>query len=140
VRRTDARSAQIGGPDSISQCFQVSSYSGEPRPSKFARNLLSKDDWRTALADEPQELGPQVPLVSLSLLLPGCAERLAGTTSGPNRPIIGPSCESKRKRPSPDPGEEVALRVPGKVARPDFLDPAVVNVACRKETFGDEVA
>jgi hypothetical protein len=30
VRRADARSAQIGGPDGISQCFQVSTYSGEP--------------------------------------------------------------------------------------------------------------
>lgn len=30
VRRPDARSAQIGGPDAISQCFQVSAYSGEP--------------------------------------------------------------------------------------------------------------
>lgn len=30
VRRADARSAQIGSPDGISQCFQISSYSGEP--------------------------------------------------------------------------------------------------------------
>jgi hypothetical protein len=35
VRRTDARSAQIAGPDGISQFFQVRSYSGEPRPSSF---------------------------------------------------------------------------------------------------------
>lgn len=44
VRRADARSAQIGAPDSISQSFQVSTYSGEPRPSSLARNLLSSDD------------------------------------------------------------------------------------------------
>jgi hypothetical protein len=30
VRRADARSAQIGGPDGIAQAFQVSAYSGEP--------------------------------------------------------------------------------------------------------------
>jgi hypothetical protein len=30
VRRADARSAQIGGPDIISHRFQVSSYTGEP--------------------------------------------------------------------------------------------------------------
>src|SRR5690606_30346224 len=35
VRRADARSAQIGGPDGISHCFQVSSYSGEPFTSSF---------------------------------------------------------------------------------------------------------
>ena len=34
VRRAEARSAQIGGPDGISQCFQVSAYSGEPFTSK----------------------------------------------------------------------------------------------------------
>ena len=43
VRRADARSAQIGGPDSISQRFQVKPYSGEPRPARTACNLLSKD-------------------------------------------------------------------------------------------------
>jgi len=54
----DARSAQIGGPDGISQCFQVSAYSGEPFTSSFARNLLSKDDWRAALRDEAEEGRP----------------------------------------------------------------------------------
>jgi hypothetical protein len=44
VRCADARSAQIGDDDGIAQCFQVSSYSGEPRPSSLARNLLSNDD------------------------------------------------------------------------------------------------
>jgi hypothetical protein len=43
VRGADARSAQIGGPDSIAQGFQVSAYSGEPRPARAACNLLSKD-------------------------------------------------------------------------------------------------
>lgn len=53
VRRTDARSAQIGGPDDIAQRFQVSAYSGEPVESSASRNLLSKHDWRAALCDEP---------------------------------------------------------------------------------------
>ncbi|HEX3122196.1 MAG TPA: hypothetical protein VHQ21_02755, partial [Rhodanobacteraceae bacterium] len=63
VRRPDARSAQIAGPDGISQCFQVSAYSGEPYAAILARNLLSKDACRPALRDEVQELGPQMPLV-----------------------------------------------------------------------------
>src|SRR5690606_33298521 len=58
VRRADARSAQIGGPDCISQCFQVRAHSGEPSPSILARNLLSKDDWRPALIDEPSPMRP----------------------------------------------------------------------------------
>jgi hypothetical protein len=78
VRRPDARSAQIGGPDAIPQCFQVSAYSGEPVAAILARNLLSKDDWRAALADEALELGPQVPLVGGAFALAGGAEGLAG--------------------------------------------------------------
>jgi hypothetical protein len=35
MRSADARSAQIGGPDGISQFFQVSAYTGEPRPSSL---------------------------------------------------------------------------------------------------------
>jgi hypothetical protein len=58
MRSADARSAQIGGPDRISQCFQVRTYRGEPAPAKAARNLLSSDDWRSALADEVAHDGP----------------------------------------------------------------------------------
>lgn len=43
LRRADARSAQIGGPDLISTSFQVSTNSGEPFVSIAVRNLLSKD-------------------------------------------------------------------------------------------------
>ncbi|WP_175429668.1 hypothetical protein [Azospirillum argentinense] len=63
VRGADARRAQIGGPDGMSQCFQVSTNSGEPSPPILARNLLSKDDWRAALGDEASELGPEVATV-----------------------------------------------------------------------------
>ena len=52
VRRPDARSAQIGGPDGVPRAFQVSANNVEPREASPARNLLSKDDWRAALADE----------------------------------------------------------------------------------------
>jgi hypothetical protein len=44
VRGADARSAQIGGPDCISQVFQVNTNSAEPRPAKRACNLLASDD------------------------------------------------------------------------------------------------
>jgi hypothetical protein len=54
VRRPDARSAQIGGPDGISHSFQVSAYSGEPLAAIFARNLFAKHDCRAALGDEPK--------------------------------------------------------------------------------------
>ena len=50
VRRTDARSAQIGGPDSISQCFQVSAYSGEEFRSKRFLRFASSRSCNDALA------------------------------------------------------------------------------------------
>lgn len=78
MRRADARSAQIGGPDTISQCFQVSAYSGEPFTASLARNLFSKDDWRAADFDEAAELRPEVAFVRFSPSCPGAAERLAG--------------------------------------------------------------
>jgi len=44
VRSALARSAQIGGPESISHRLHVSAYSGEPFTSVLDRNLFSKDN------------------------------------------------------------------------------------------------
>jgi hypothetical protein len=60
VRGSDARSAQIGSCCGIAQRFQVSENSGEPFTSILARNLLAKDNCRSALADETAELRPKV--------------------------------------------------------------------------------
>jgi hypothetical protein len=78
VRRPDARSAQIRSPDSKSQCFQVSLYSGEPFTSSRACNLLSKDNWRAALRNEALKLWPEVAGVVGSFSFTGNAEGLAG--------------------------------------------------------------
>jgi hypothetical protein len=117
VRGADARSAQICCPDGVSRYFQVSAYSVEPAEAVLARNLLSKDDWRAALADEPVELGPEVTLVGKSGSLSGGAEGLAGAGAGPDGPVVGPSCETEGVGPDADTGEEVALRVTFEVAR-----------------------
>jgi len=77
MRRARARSAQIGGPDLISHCLQVSTYSSEPVTSSRARNLLSKRDCRSALADEIEERWPEVSLVFFSKAFAGLAEWLA---------------------------------------------------------------
>jgi hypothetical protein len=60
VRRTDARSAQIGCPDFIAHSFQVRSYSNEPLTPSSRGNLLAKNDWRLVPLDEPAEVGPEV--------------------------------------------------------------------------------
>ena len=127
MRRTDARSAQIGGPDFIAQAFQVKTYSGEPVPPSWACNLLPKDRWRHALGDKVSPDWPQVALVVDSAALARDAKRLAGTRSGPNWNVIWPPGETKGEGPPSDPREEVGLCVADDVFGLDFLDAAVID-------------
>jgi len=78
--------------------------------------LLSEDGGGAASSDEPEPVGPQVPFVIESFLFPGCAERLAGTASGPHRSIIGPSGLTQGKAPKATPGKKMALGESCKVA------------------------
>jgi hypothetical protein len=117
VRGADARSAQICRPKGVARCFHVRLYSVEPAEAVLTRNLLSKDDWRTALADEPVELGPEVALIGKSCPFSGGAEGLAGARAGPDGAVVGPSCKTEGVGPDTDTGEEVALRVTLEVAR-----------------------
>jgi hypothetical protein len=105
----DARSAQIRRPDGKPHSLQVSEYSVEPRPSVRARNLLSKDDWRAALSDEPEPLGPEVTSVIDALAPSRLRERLARAAPGPNGSVIWPSGKPERVRPGADAGESVEL-------------------------------
>jgi len=109
VRRTEAASRQISRPCGVARSFQVSEYSVEPVEAVLARNLLSKDDWRAALCDEPMEVRPEVPLVVEPLALARRAERLAGAGAGPDRAVVGPSGEAEGVAPDADPCEEMAL-------------------------------
>jgi hypothetical protein len=79
MRRADARSAQICRPDGVARGFHVSAYKVEPTEAVLARNLLSKDDCRLALADEVVPMRPEVPLVSNPRSSACRAERLART-------------------------------------------------------------
>jgi hypothetical protein len=88
VRGADARSAQIRRPDGVTLSFQVIVYKVKPGKGKRARNLLSSKNWRAALADEAEELGPEVALVVEAFASPGDAEPLAGTASGPDWTLV----------------------------------------------------
>jgi hypothetical protein len=140
VRRPDARSAQICRPDGVARFLQVSAYSVEPPEGIAARNLLSSDRCRSALADEPKPLGPKVPLVGESGSSSGDAEGLAGATPGPNRSSCRPSGEAQGMIPSSDPGEEMRARHARQVARSDLADVALVDTAGRDEPGRDELA
>jgi hypothetical protein len=115
-------------------------YKVDPRICVFARNLLSKDDCRLALADEPMEVRPEVPLVIKPSSRACRAERLARTGTSPNRSIIGPAGAAKGVGPNADAGEEMALGVGLEVIRMNILDRAFVYVARRDVASGNEVA
>jgi hypothetical protein len=131
VRRADARSAQIDGPDSISHRFQVSAYSGEPVSAKAACNLLSSDCWRAALSDEPKEGWPKVSLVAGAALPPCRAEGLARAASGPEGLVVRPSSQSSCEGPSTDPREKMALREFSELIGLHLLDASLVDDAGR---------
>ena len=137
VRGTGARSAQIRRPDCVRRRFQVSRNVVKPCHSVPARNLLSKDDWRAALSDEPKPRRPEMTDIVKPRAFPGCAEGLAGTRARPNRST--PPGELEGVGPSPDPGEEVALLVSGEVCGLDELDVSLVNVTGWDETVCDEL-
>ena len=109
VRSPDARSAQIGGPDGVPRAFQVSANNVEPREASPARNLFAKDDWRAALADEAEPLGPEVALVVEAAAGTGAGEGLTWTASGPDGAVVGPPGEAKGVGPGAEAGEGVEL-------------------------------
>jgi hypothetical protein len=140
VRRSDARSAQIGSPAGISQSFQVKANSGEPFTSILARNLLSKHRCRSPLGDEIVKSGPKVALVGVSLSLASARKRLTGTGAGPDSGSVPESGPPQGERPSADPGEEVALVESGNVIRFDFKNAPFVNVPRRDLARRDQLA
>jgi hypothetical protein len=103
--------AKYRRPAGVTKTFKVCEYSIEPAMPNRARNLLSKDDWRAALADEPGKLGPDVPLVRLALALARAAEGLAGARACPNRSVGWPAGKAEGEGPTGDASEEVGLGV-----------------------------
>jgi hypothetical protein len=140
MRRAEARSAQIGGPAGISHVFQVSSYSGEPFPSVSACNLFSKDHWRVALGDEAEKSGPEMSFVLMAFVLSSARKRLTRTGACPDWAIVCPSCKSKRKAPSADAGEEMALGIAFEIIRSDINNGPFIDIARGNMPSGNQVA
>lgn len=103
-----------------------------------ARDLLSKDDWRAALRDEPMQRWPEVPLVIKPCAFACLGERLARTASGPDGAVVRPSGLPESKGPKSDAGEEVAAVVGLEVVGADVLDAPGVDVSVRKKSSCDE--
>src|SRR5690606_20558690 len=122
VRSTDARRRERDRPEGVTHGFQVSLYKVDPDVRRLARNLLSNDDCRAALADEPAEGGPQVPLVRKPAAFACRAERLARAGPGPDGAVVRPSGSTESVGPDADAGEEMTLRVSGQIGRADIFD------------------
>jgi hypothetical protein len=127
VRRPDARSAQIRSPDGVARSFQISANNVEPCEASPARNLLSKDDWRAALADELEPDGPEVALVGEAEAGTGAGEGLAGTASGPDGAVVGPPGEAKGVGPGAEAGKGMELRGGGRLGGREGLDGACID-------------
>lgn len=140
MRGATARRAGIDSPEGVARCFHVSRYKVEPAEAVLARNLLSKNVVRTALADEVEEGGPKVPLIIKPAAFACRAERLAWTRSGPHRTIIRPAGETERVGPDSDAGEEVALSKSRKLIWLDIGNAPLVHDAGRDVPRRDQVA
>jgi len=110
LRSAEARSTGIDRPDGVSLCFQVSANKVEPSESVLACNLLAKHNVRSLLADEPEEVRPQMALIIECAAAPRAAEGLAGAASRPDFSIIRPSGFPECVAPDSNTREEVALR------------------------------
>jgi hypothetical protein len=137
MRRADARRRERDSPEGVAHGFHVSVYKVDPRPDSLACNLLSNDDWRRALLDEPGKTWPQMPWVRKPSSSACRAERLARTGTGPNRSIIGPSGLTQGIGPDADPGEEMALREFSQVIWMHILDRSFIDNAWRDMAGAD---
>lgn len=140
VGRAEARSAGICRPCGVARRFQVSLYKVEPSEAVLARNLLSKNDVRSALLNEPVEGWPEVPLVSKPAAFACRAERLARAGAGPDWLVVSPSGASQGVGPDADPGEEVDLDELPQVFRVKVFDAPLVHNAGGDMPLLDQLA
>lgn len=140
MRTADARSWQIERPAGVASSLQVSEYKVEPRPSSLARNLLSNDDSRSTGGDESEPLGPEVEITGESAATSGAGEVLAGTRSGPDAGVIGPSGVAQDATPGSDAGEEVTLPISGNVGGLEVSDRSFIDDSWREVSSLDQIA
>jgi hypothetical protein len=96
-------------------------------------DLLPEYRFRTAALDEPEELGPEVPLVFFTRSLSGRTERLTRAGTGPDGAVVGPTGESEGVGPSENSAEEVALNKSSKVSCVHLLDWPLIHFSIRHQ-------
>jgi hypothetical protein len=133
VRSTEARSAGIDRPNGVIRAFQVSRNKVEPSECVLARNLFAKDHVRATLADEPEEIWPEVAVVCGAFALSSGRERLTGTTSGPDWSVVRPSCTAQGVAPDSNSSEEMTLGISQKVGWLNVSDTSLIHISVSNE-------
>jgi hypothetical protein len=113
-------------------------YKVDPRLDSLCRNLLSNNDWRSALGDEVVKSGPKMSFVGVALALASARKRLTRAGAGPDGAFVGPPCPPKSKGPPADAGEEVDLGEVSEFLGSDVGDGSVVHDSRRNVSPGDE--
>lgn len=134
--RADAVCAQYAMPNGVTFSLQVCLYSIEPSVPNCIFNLFTNNDVRAALADEPEERGPEMARVFLSFAFTGVAEGLAWAGTGPAWAFE--SGEIEGETPSSNPGEEMTLSKAKAILWREVSNAAFVNVSIRYESLLDE--
>jgi len=127
VRSADACSWQICRCAGVSRSFQVSEYSVEPPEASSTRNLLAKEDCRSALADETEPDRPEMTGVGGSGAAAGTTERLARARAGPDIGVVSDASESERGGPSTDASKKVPLSRPSNVSWSQLRDASFID-------------
>src|SRR5262245_25975562 len=109
MRRPNSASRDNGRPNGVADAFQIMGHGVEPLVPNRLHNLLTKHRCRSALANEPEPMRPQVPVVGCTTFFARPAKRLARTRAGPHFSVVWPTGELECPRPTADAGEEMAM-------------------------------
>src|ERR1017187_428700 len=120
VRGSEARSAEIVRPAGVIRVIQVRLNKVEPSESVNGSNLFAKANERSSCFDEWKPDWPKMPFVVERFAFTGRTEGLAGARTGPDFPVVWPSCEPQGVAPDSDSSEEVALGVSSEIIWSNF--------------------
>jgi hypothetical protein len=116
VGRADGASRNPKRPPGVAQGFQIKERSIEPQIA-MTINVFEQAP-SGSFFESPEEASafrPEVAIIRHSAPDACDRERLARVAAGPERAVVGPSCEADGKAEAADPGEEMDLGVSPKI-------------------------
>lgn len=116
VGRADGASRNPKRPPGVAHCFQIKERSIEPQIA-VTINVFEQAP-SGSFFESPEEASafrPEVAIIRHSAPDACDRERLARVAAGPERAVVGPSCEAGSKAEPADPGEEMDMGVSPKI-------------------------